>query len=115
MNVEFAPILRGLMDNRNLTRRTLSRAAGRAESTINQLTSGSIGPTAEILRDIAPAMQMDIKDLLVIAGLLVDLPPTRPAPWPEIGSLLAAASHLAPEQIDELTQMARRFSAQSQQ
>jgi transcriptional regulator with XRE-family HTH domain len=45
------------MANRRLTRRVLSRASGRAESTINQLLAGAIKPTAEILQDIAPALQ----------------------------------------------------------
>jgi hypothetical protein len=45
---------------------------------INQLMTGSMRPTAEILQDIAPAMELAVDDLLVIAGLPVEYDPQRP-------------------------------------
>ncbi|WP_346533244.1 helix-turn-helix transcriptional regulator [Micromonospora sp. DPT] len=72
MGATFGSILQGLMANRHLTRRALSRASGRAESTINQLVAGRIQPTAGPLKDIAPALEMSVADLLVIAGLPSD-------------------------------------------
>jgi transcriptional regulator with XRE-family HTH domain len=112
MSDEFARVLRGLMANRSLTRRTMSRAAHRAESTINQLMTGALPPTAELLQDIAPAMQMSVDDLLVIAGLNAEYDPNRPGLYAasrEVGSLVAAASHLPVEQIERLTQIARQL------
>ena len=98
------------MANRRLTRRALSRASGRAESTINQLLSGRIRPTAELLHDIAPALHITLADLLVIAGLPPDDGVRRPEPdraTEEIGSLVAAASWLTPQQIQHVTALAR--------
>src|SRR4051794_1237044 len=102
MSAEFARILQGLMDNRRLTCRTLSRASGRAESTIKQMVSGRIDPNAEMLQDIAPALQVSVADLLVIAGLPISWDTERPGPWhatQEIGSLVAVATWLTPDQV----------------
>jgi hypothetical protein len=63
-------------------------------------------PTAEILQDIAPALQMEVADLLVIAGLPVTYDAGRPGPYQtsgEMGSLVAAASSLTPEQVKQVT------------
>ncbi|MER7458397.1 helix-turn-helix transcriptional regulator [Micromonospora sp. NPDC126480] len=109
MGGDFASIMRGLMDNRRLTARAVSRASGRAESTIRQLLVGRLSPTAELLQDIAPVLQIDVADLLVIAGLPVDYDASRPGPYQasqEIGSLVAAASWLTPEQVERLTTLA---------
>ncbi len=100
------------MTNRRLSRPALSRASGRAESTINHLLAGTIEPTAEVLQDIAPALGMTVVDLLVIAGLPVDYDLERPGPWrasQEIGSLVAAASWLTPEQVEQVTALARKL------
>ena len=100
MSADFASILRGLMANRRLTRHVLSRASGRAESTINQLMSGRIPPKVELLQDIAPALQVTLADLLVIAGLPTEeiaAGEGRYAAAQEIGSLVAAASWLSPD------------------
>ncbi|MGN9908877.1 helix-turn-helix domain-containing protein [Phytohabitans sp. LJ34] len=110
MSAEFAVILRGLMDNRRLSPRAMSRASARAEATINQLLTGAVPPTADILEDIAPVLQLDLADLLVIAGLSTVPTPGRPKPYKatmEIGSLVAAASALTPEQVGGLVETAR--------
>jgi transcriptional regulator with XRE-family HTH domain len=112
VNAHFAVILQGLMANRRLTPRALSRASGRAESTINQLLSGSIPPTPQLLHDIAPALQITSADLLVIAGLSPDDGVRRPEPHratQEIGSLVAAASWLTPQQVEQVTALAREL------
>ncbi|MFD0782935.1 helix-turn-helix domain-containing protein [Micromonospora azadirachtae] len=102
------------MANRRLGRQALSRASGRAESTINQLLAGTIQPTTEILQDIAATLEMSVADLLVIAGLPVDYDPERPGPWrasQEIGSLVAAATRLTPAQVEQVTALARKLGA----
>lgn len=116
MSTEFAQILKGLLDNRHLTQRSLSRASGRAESTINQLLSGRIAPTVEILQDIAPVLQMSVADLLVIA----DLPPESYTGRPgsrratqEIGGLVAVASWLTGDQVEKLIAHAQELKAQN--
>ncbi|MEV4813850.1 helix-turn-helix domain-containing protein [Micromonospora avicenniae] len=112
MSAPFAAVLRGLMANRHLGRQTLSRMSGRAESTINQLLAGTLQPTAEVLQDIAPALEMTVADLLVIAGLPMDYDLERPGPqWAiqEIGSLVAAATWLTPAQVEQLTALAREL------
>ncbi|MFY1703040.1 helix-turn-helix domain-containing protein [Micromonospora sp. WMMA1923] len=110
MSRDFAMILRGLMANRRLTPQAVSRASGRAESTIRQLLSGAIPPSLEVLQDIAPAMQLPVADLTVIAGLPVDDLRPRKGPYEasqEIGSLVAVASWLSPEQVQQLITHAR--------
>ena len=112
MSADFAFILRGLMANRRLTRRVLSRASGRAESTINQLMSGRIPPKVELLEDIAPALQMPLADLLLIAGLPTEEVAARQGPYiaaQEMQSLVAAASRLSAEQVELLIAHARRL------
>jgi len=114
MSREFAEILRGLMDNRRLSPRAVSRASARAESTINQLLSGRIQPQADILEDIAPVLQMDPADLRVIAGISGEPNPGRAKAYlanEEIGQLVAAASFLAPEQVQGLVENARNLKA----
>ncbi|PTA42921.1 helix-turn-helix domain-containing protein [Micromonospora sp. RP3T] len=106
MSRDFALILRGLMANRRLTPQVMSRASGRAEATIRQLISGAIPPSVEVLQDIAPAMQLPVADLLVIAGLSVDDVSPRGGPYEasqEIGSLVAVASWLSSDQVRQLT------------
>ncbi|MEV4815928.1 helix-turn-helix domain-containing protein [Micromonospora tulbaghiae] len=105
MNHDAASILRGLVANRRLTPRAISRASGRAESTIRQLFSGAVPPEADVLHDIAPALQMPVADLLVIAGLPVADVPAREGAYAasqEIGSLVAVASRLSPQQVRQL-------------
>ncbi|MEU1236705.1 helix-turn-helix domain-containing protein [Micromonospora aurantiaca (nom. illeg.)] len=105
MNHDAASILRGLAANRRLTPRAISRASGRAESTIRQLLSGAVPPGADVLHDIAPALQMPVADLLVIAGLpVVDVSAKEGAyaASQEIGRLVAVASRLSSEQVREL-------------
>jgi transcriptional regulator with XRE-family HTH domain len=112
MGVAFSAVLQGLMTNRRLTPRTLSRASERAESTINQLLNGHLAPTAELLEDIAPALQIPLADLLVIAGLPAADPAVETEPQqagPEIGSLVAVASWLTPQQVEAVTEFARRL------
>lgn len=98
------------MNNRRVTGRTLSRASGRAESTINQLLSGRVSPTTELLQDLAPVLQIDVADLLVIAGLPVEHDVSMPGAYrasQEIGSLVAAASWLSADQVGQLVALAR--------
>jgi transcriptional regulator with XRE-family HTH domain len=66
------------MANRRLSPRAVSRTSGRAESTINQLLSGRIAPKVEVIQDIAPALEMSVADLLVIAGVPVEWEANRP-------------------------------------
>jgi transcriptional regulator with XRE-family HTH domain len=100
------------MQNRRLSARTVSRASGRAESTVNQLLTGKLPPTPQLLRDIAPALQLDVADLLIIADLPIDSETAAREPYPailEIGQLVAAASFLTPSQVKLLVQSARAF------
>ncbi|MEU4692265.1 helix-turn-helix transcriptional regulator [Actinoplanes sp. NPDC023714] len=106
MAVEFSAVLQGLMTNRRITSRMLSRASERAESTINGLLDGRLAPTPEVLEYIAPALQIPLADLLVMAGLPTTEPPRQQA-GQEIGSLLAAASRLTPQQVEAVTDFAR--------
>ncbi|MEU7575509.1 helix-turn-helix transcriptional regulator [Micromonospora sp. NPDC049240] len=114
MSRDFALILRGLVANRRLTPQAMSRASGRAESTIRQLLSGAIPPSVEVLHDIAPGMQLPVADLLVIAGLSVDDVSPREGPYDasqEIGSLVAVASWLSRDQVQQLTTRARELGS----
>jgi transcriptional regulator with XRE-family HTH domain len=116
MNGNFSQILQGLINNRRLTCRVLSRASGRAESTLNQLLSGRIAPNTELLQDIAPALQMPIADLLVIAGLPTTWDVNRAGRWRatlEIGSLVAAASWLTADQVQQVTALAQKLKEQN--
>lgn len=116
MTGEFGEILQGLMSNRRLTPGAVSKASGRAHSTINGLISGRVLPTVEVVQDIGPVLEMSASDLRVIAGL-PDAPASdHPAPYraaAEIGSLVAVASHLTREQVAELVQIARSYRAES--
>jgi transcriptional regulator with XRE-family HTH domain len=112
VNADFGSILLGLMANRRLTREALSRASGRSLSTIAHVLAGTTAPTAEILQDIAPALQMAVADLLVIAGLPTDYDADRRGPYRashEIGSLVAAASWLTPGQLKQITELAQQL------
>jgi transcriptional regulator with XRE-family HTH domain len=116
MSLEFANVLQGLMDNRRLSPAAVSRASARAESTIRQLLNGRIAPQAEILQDIAPVLQIPLADLLVIAGLATEPAPDRPTPYratAEIGELVAVASWLTPEQVNQLVDLACSLKAQN--
>ncbi|MFF3559919.1 helix-turn-helix domain-containing protein [Streptomyces sp. NPDC002574] len=116
MTREFGEILRGLMNNRRLTPRAVSIASGRAQSTINQLMSGKVLPTVEIIQDIGPVLGMSAADLRVIAGL-PDGPATdHRAPYraaAEIGGLVSAASRLTREQVEDLVEIARSYLSES--
>lgn len=118
MSAYFARVLRGLMQNRQLSARIASRASGRAESTINQLLTGKLQPTPQILRDIAPSLRLNINDLLVIADLPINSGRAAKEPYPattEIGQLVAAASFLAPTQVKLLVQSARTLRDRNQE
>lgn len=112
MSPEFPRILQGLMGNRHLSTRVVSRASGRAESTIIQLLNGSVQPTVEVIQDIAPVLELTTRDLLVVAGVSGEPPPDRPRPYPaaiEIGRLIALASGLTSAQVEQLVRAAEEF------
>ncbi|WP_235213165.1 helix-turn-helix transcriptional regulator [Amycolatopsis sp. MJM2582] len=115
MNQRFPEILRGLMDTRKLSPRVISRASARAESTIRQLLNGNIPPSPDIVRDIAPALQIPEADLLVIAGLETSGPTSHGKPYrnsAQIGELVSIASSLADEQVRLLLDFARNLKAE---
>lgn len=112
MTQRFADILQGLMDNRKLSPRTVSRASARAESTILQLLNGAIPPSPETLRDIAPVLNISEADLLVIAGLTTGQSSSATKPYrnsTEIGKLVSIASSLSSEQLRRLIAVARNL------
>jgi transcriptional regulator with XRE-family HTH domain len=99
MSADFSRVLHGLMQNRRLSARAVS-----------QLLTGKLRPTHDILRDIAPALQLDAADLFVIADLPPASAPAAREPYPamvEIGQLVAAASFLTPSQVKLLVHSAR--------
>ncbi|WP_328725610.1 helix-turn-helix domain-containing protein [Streptomyces sp. NBC_00259] len=115
MTRQFAEILQGLMENRRLTPRAVSRASGRAESTIQQLLSGKVLPSVEIVQDISPVLEISAADLQVIAGLPDEPPRDHPAPYRaanEIGQLVAVASWLTPEKVADLVEVARSYRSE---
>ncbi|MFJ6622724.1 XRE family transcriptional regulator [Kitasatospora sp. NPDC091335] len=115
MTQRFADILQGLMDNRGLSPRSISRASARAESTILQLLHGSIPPSPEIMKDIAPALQISEVDLLVIANLSTRQPSSPAKPYRnsmEIGELVSIASSLEDEKIRQLIDFARNLKSE---
>ena len=110
MSADFARVLRGLMQNRRLSPRAVSRASGRAESTVNQLLAGTLQPNHDILREFAPVLQLDAADLFVIADLSPDSETAAREPYlatVEIGQLVAAASFLTPAEVGQLIQSAK--------
>lgn len=59
---------------------------------------------------------MPVADLLAIAGLPMEHDPLRRHPWgaaQEIGGLVAAATFLTAEQVEQLTALARELKAQN--
>ncbi|TDC16620.1 XRE family transcriptional regulator [Kribbella albertanoniae] len=103
------------MDNRGLSPRAVSRASARAESTILQLLDGRIMPSPEIVRDIAPALQIAEADLLTIAGLATTARATSARPYrnsTEIGELVSIASSLSDGQLEQLVGIARRLKSE---
>lgn len=118
MSADFARILHGLMQNRRLSARAVSRASGRAESTVNQLLTGKLQPTHDILRDLAPVLQLGAADLFVIADLSEDSETAVREPYPatvEIGQLVAAASFLTPPEVKQLVQSAKALRGENQE
>lgn len=65
--------MQGLMENRGLSPQAVTRASGRAESTIRQLLAGKLMPTVEIVEDVSLVLGMSAGDLRVIAGLPTEL------------------------------------------
>ncbi|MEU9688786.1 XRE family transcriptional regulator [Amycolatopsis japonica] len=115
MNPSFSEILRGLMGTRELSPRAISRASARAESTILQLLNGNITPSTEIVRDIAPVLQIPEEDLLIIAGLEPSKPASHGKSYrnsAQIGELVSIASSLADEQVRRLLDFARNLKAE---
>jgi hypothetical protein len=58
---------------------------------------------------------MQLADLLLIAGLPVEYDPDRRGPWQatqQIGSLVAAATWLTAEQVEQVTTLARALRTQ---
>ncbi|WP_091251963.1 helix-turn-helix domain-containing protein [Micromonospora matsumotoense] len=118
MSADFARVLRGFMQNRRLSARAVSRASGRAESTVNQLLASKLQPTHDVLRDLAPVLQLDAADLFVIANLSVDSEMAAREPYPatiEIGQLVAAASFLTPSEVKLLVQSAKALRGENQE
>ncbi|MEU6842828.1 helix-turn-helix transcriptional regulator [Streptomyces sp. NPDC046716] len=74
MTTQFGEVLQGLMENRRLTPRAVSRASGLAESTIRQLLVGRLQPTVDLVHVIGPALDIPAADLRVIAGLPAERP-----------------------------------------
>lgn len=112
MTQRFADILQGLMSNRGLSPRAVSRSSARAESTILQLLHGSVLPSPEIVKDVAPALQISEADLLTIAGLAKTPVSSTPGPYrnsAEIGELVSIASSLSDGRFRRLIDVARNL------
>ncbi|WP_371632507.1 helix-turn-helix domain-containing protein [Streptomyces sp. NBC_01259] len=115
MTQRFADILQGLMENRGLSPRAVSRASARAESTILQLLHGSVPPSPEILKDIAPVLQISEADLLAISGLASTSTASTPRTYrnsAEIGELVSIASSLSDGQLRRLIDVARNLKSE---
>lgn len=115
MTQRFADILQGLMDNRGLSPRAVSRASARAESTILQLLHGSVPPSPEILKDIAPVLQISEADLLAVSGLASTRTASAPRTYrnsAEIGELVSIASSLSDGQLRRLIDVARDLKSE---
>jgi transcriptional regulator with XRE-family HTH domain len=112
MSHDFGTVLQGLLDNRGLTMKVVARASGRAYSTINGLLLGLTPPSEEILRHVAPVLEMPLADLLVIAGIPVNPPPSPPSPYPKasgINGLISVAGQLTSEQLRQLAGIGREW------
>ncbi|AZK98538.1 transcriptional regulator [Streptomyces tsukubensis] len=95
--------------------RVVSRASARAESTILQLLHGRVLPSPELVKDIAPVLQIDETDLLIMAGLAVRPAERHPEPYrksAEIGELIAIASSLTDEKFQKLIDAARSLKTE---
>ncbi|MEU3266453.1 helix-turn-helix domain-containing protein [Streptomyces bacillaris] len=115
MTQRFAEILQGLMDIRGLSPRDVSRASARAESTIRQLLHGGVPPSSEIVKDIAPVLQISEADLLIIADLAAAESEISSSPYRNsvgIGELVSIASSLSDEKFRQLIQVARDLNAE---
>ncbi|MFI1941074.1 XRE family transcriptional regulator [Streptomyces purpureus] len=115
MTQRFADILQGLMDNRGLSARAVSRASARAESTILQLLHGSVPPSPEMVKDIAPVLEIPEADLLIIAGLAATSTSSPPRSYrnsTEIGELVSIASSLSDEHFRRLIDVARNLKSE---
>ncbi|MEV5283185.1 helix-turn-helix transcriptional regulator [Streptomyces sp. NPDC052811] len=115
MTQRFADILQGLMDNRGLSPRAVSRASARAESTILQLLHGSVPPSPEMMKDIAPVLRISEADLLVIAGLASTPTASTLRPYrnsAEIGELVSIASSLSDGRFRRLIDVAHNLKSE---
>ncbi|MGK4597673.1 XRE family transcriptional regulator [Amycolatopsis sp. w19] len=115
MTQRFADILQGLMDNRELSPRAVSRASARAESTILQLLNGVVSPSPETVKDIAPVLNIPEADLLIIAGIATSQSSNTAKPYrnsTEIGELVSIASSLSAEQLRRLIVVARSLNSE---
>lgn len=104
------------MQNRNLSPRTISRSAALAESTVNQLLNGSLAPNLKILHSIAPVLQMQVSDLMVIADVPGESEATHRQAYAaaqEIGRLIALSSSLHPEHVQQLVERAQDLKDQA--
>ena len=116
MTQRFADILQGLMKNRGLSPRAVSRASARAESTIVQLLHGGVPPTPEIVKDIASVLQISEADFLVIAGFAVKATSSPSNSYhnsTEIGELVSIANSLSDEQFRRLMDVARNLKSEN--
>ncbi|OXM49045.1 transcriptional regulator [Amycolatopsis alba DSM 44262] len=96
--------------------RAVSRASARAESTILQLLDGNIPPSPEIVKDIAPVLQISETDLLIIAGLATRQAVSTANPYrnsTEIGELVSIASSLTDEKMRRLIDTARSLKSEN--
>jgi transcriptional regulator with XRE-family HTH domain len=104
--------MRGLLENRGLNTELVSRAIGRARSTIVRLLAGDPPPEPKALAELAPLLHMSVADLLVIADISAEPGELEPLPYESIeklGRLVDVATNLTVRQVEQLIEAAERL------
>ncbi|RSM70789.1 XRE family transcriptional regulator [Kibdelosporangium aridum] len=104
--------MRGLLENRGLNTKSVSRATGRARSTIASLLAGDPPPDPKALAELAPLLHMPVADLLVIADVSAEPGELEPQPYESIeklGRLVEVATNLTVHQVEQLIEAAERL------
>jgi transcriptional regulator with XRE-family HTH domain len=102
---EVGEFIRQQRENAQKSIRDLARAAGVSNPYLSQIERGIRRPSAEILQQIARALEISSESLYVRAGIL-DGTPEKPTSVPES---IANDERLTPEQKQSLLSVYRSF------
>ena len=111
---ELGSFIRTRRRNLKLSLRRLSQASGISNPYLSQIERGLRKPSAEVLQQIARALELPVEELYVRAGIL-EAPPRHPMGGVDLVELVRRDPELTDAQKDAIVGLYERFRGEGRE